>query len=159
MCITDSLCCTPETYTTLSINYTPIKTYTHTHTHTHTHKATKLVCYKACMLSHFSHVWLCDPVNYSLPGPSVHGISQARMLEWVVVPSSKGSFWLRDWVHVSCSSCIGRQVLYPWAPGNTQYVLEGWAKIFENIQDYTYSCWFWMVERVSDVILVSETQV
>ena len=34
-----------------------------------------------------SHVWLCDPMDCSLPGSSVHGILQARILEWVGVPS------------------------------------------------------------------------
>ena len=34
---------------------------------------------------------LCDPVDYSLPGSSVHGIVQARILEWVAMPSSRGS--------------------------------------------------------------------
>ena len=34
---------------------------------------------------------LCDPVDLSLPGSSVHGILQARILEWVAVPSSRGS--------------------------------------------------------------------
>ena len=35
---------------------------------------------------------LCDPMGCSLPGSSVHGGSQARILEWVAMPSSKGSF-------------------------------------------------------------------
>ena len=34
---------------------------------------------------------LCDLVDYSLPGFSVHGILQARILEWVAMPSSRGS--------------------------------------------------------------------
>ena len=34
---------------------------------------------------------LCDPVDCSPPGPSVHGISQARILEWGAIPSSRGS--------------------------------------------------------------------
>jgi len=34
---------------------------------------------------------VCDPMNYSLPGSSVHQILQARILEWVAMPSSKGS--------------------------------------------------------------------
>ena len=38
-----------------------------------------------------SHLTLCDPMNCSPPGFSVHGILQARMLEWVVMPSSRGS--------------------------------------------------------------------
>ena len=35
---------------------------------------------------------LCNPVDYSLPGSSVHGILQARILEWVVIPFGKGIF-------------------------------------------------------------------
>ena len=44
---------------------------------------------------------LCDPVDSSLPGSSVHGISQARILEWVAVSFSRVSSWPRDWTHVS----------------------------------------------------------
>ena len=54
----------------------------------------------------------CDPVDCSTPGSSVHGISQARILEWVAIPSFRGSSRPRDWTHVSC---IGRLVLYQWA--------------------------------------------
>ena len=43
----------------------------------------------ACILSHFSHVLtLWDPVDCSPPGSSVHGILQARTLEWVAISSS-----------------------------------------------------------------------
>ena len=45
---------------------------------------------------------LCSPMDSSLPGSNVHGILQARMLEWVAVPSSRGYSWLRDWVYISC---------------------------------------------------------
>ena len=55
---------------------------------------------------------LCDPMDCSLPGSSVHGILQARMLEWVAMPSSKGSFLLRDLTQISYVSCIGKRVLY-----------------------------------------------
>ena len=55
---------------------------------------------------------LCNPADCSLPGSSVHGILQARILEWVVMPSSKGSRWPRNWTCISYVSCIGRQVLY-----------------------------------------------
>ena len=34
---------------------------------------------------------LCDPMDCSLPGSSAHGISQARILEWVAIPFSRGS--------------------------------------------------------------------
>ena len=43
---------------------------------------------------------------------SVHGILQARMLEWVAMPFSRGSSRPRDLTHISYVSCIGRQVLY-----------------------------------------------
>ena len=54
---------------------------------------------------------LCDLVDCSLPD-SVHGISQARILVWVAISSSKESSWSRDRTHVSWVSCTGRQILY-----------------------------------------------
>ena len=53
------------------------------------------------VLSHFSRVHLCDPVNLSLPGSSVHGILQARTLEWVAIPFSRGSSQPKDQTRVS----------------------------------------------------------
>ena len=47
---------------------------------------------------------LCDPMDYSLPGSSVHGILQARILEWVAIPFSRGSSQPRDQTQVSCIS-------------------------------------------------------
>ena len=48
---------------------------------------------------------LCDPVNCSLPGSSVHGILQVRVVEWVTIPfstgSSQGLLNCRDWIQVS----------------------------------------------------------
>ena len=52
---------------------------------------------------------LCDPMAWSPPGFSVHGILQARILEWVTIPFSRGSSQPRDQTQVSC---IGRQILY-----------------------------------------------
>ena len=43
---------------------------------------------------------LCDPMNCSPPGSSVHGILQARILEWVAISSSRGSFRAKDWTHI-----------------------------------------------------------
>ena len=62
-----------------------------------------------------SHATLCHPMDCSPPGSSVHGISQARILEWVAISSSRRSYGYRDQIHVSCSSCTGRQILYHWA--------------------------------------------
>ena len=55
---------------------------------------------------------LCNPMDCSLLGSSVQGILQARILEWVAMPSSKGSSWPRDQTHFSYVSYIGRCVLY-----------------------------------------------
>ena len=55
---------------------------------------------------------LWDPMDYSPPGSSVHGILQERILEWVALPSSRGSSWPRDRTHVCCISCSGGQILY-----------------------------------------------
>ena len=49
---------------------------------------------------------LCNPVDCSPPGSSVCGVLQARILEWVAMPSSRGSPWPRDWTCVSFDSCI-----------------------------------------------------
>ena len=45
---------------------------------------------------------LCDPMDYSPPGSSVHGIPQARILEWIAISFSRGSSWPRDQTWVSC---------------------------------------------------------
>ena len=44
---------------------------------------------------------LCDPMDRRLPGSSVHGILQARILDWIAMPSSRGSSCFRDWTCVS----------------------------------------------------------
>ena len=58
------------------------------------------------------YLTLCNPMDYGLPGSSVHGIFQARILEWVPFSPSRGSSQPRDQTHISCSSCIDRRILY-----------------------------------------------
>ena len=55
---------------------------------------------------------LSDPLDCSPPGPSVHGTSQARILEWMVISFSRGSSRPRDRTPISC--IVGR-FLYHWA--------------------------------------------
>ena len=50
----------------------------------------------------------CNPMDWSPPGSSAHGIFQARILEWVAIHFSRRSSWPRDWTHVSI-------ILYCWA--------------------------------------------
>ena len=62
---------------------------------------------------------LCDFTDHSPPGSSVYGVLQTRVLEWVAMPSSRGSFWPRDRTLVSCSSCIAVDCLllsHWWSP-------------------------------------------
>ena len=70
--------------------------------------------YKGVWLS-LSHTWcavlspsvcptLCDPTDCSLPGSSVHGISQARVLEWAAISFSRGSSQPRNQTWVSCTA-------------------------------------------------------
>ena len=69
-------------------------------------------------------VWLlnyvqlfCNSMDYNLPVSSVHGIFQARILEWVDISFSRGSYWPRDRSYISC---IVRQNLYHWATWEAQ---------------------------------------
>ena len=52
---------------------------------------------------------LCNPMDCNPPGSSVHGILQARILDWVVVSSSRGSSWPRDGTWISC---IDRRIFF-----------------------------------------------
>ena len=80
----------------------------------------KLCCAESCMQmclhvrakSFQSCPTLCDPLDCGLLGFSVHGILQARTVEWVAMPSSRGSSRHKDQTHISYVSCIAMQVLY-----------------------------------------------
>ena len=58
----------------------------------------------------------CNPLDCSPPGSFIHGIFQARILEWVAISFFKGSSPPTDWTP---ASCIGRQILYHWATRET----------------------------------------
>ena len=71
------------------------------------------VCVYSCMCL-VVQLWLtlCNHMDWNPPGSSVHGILQARILEWVAISSSRESSQPRDRTHVSCVSCIA-EILYP----------------------------------------------
>ena len=64
---------------------------------------------------------LCNPIDYSPPGSSVHAIFQARILEWVAMPYSRGSSWPRDQTQVSL---IVERFFTIWATSVTQFIFE-----------------------------------
>ena len=77
--------------------------------HTSHIQMNKVIFFFFTVLVSQSCLILCDPMDYSPPGSSVHGIFQARLLEGVAIPFSRGPFQPRDWTQVSCSV---RQILY-----------------------------------------------
>ena len=54
---------------------------------------------------------LCDPMDCSPPGSSVHEILQAKTLGWIAIPFSRGSSQPRDRTRVYCASCIAGRFL------------------------------------------------
>ena len=65
---------------------------------------------------------LCDPMDCSLPGSSVHGIFQARVLEWAAISFSRGSSQHRDWTWVS--RIVSRR-FYPLSHQGSPYLFWG----------------------------------
>ena len=65
---------------------------------------------------------LCDPMDCSPSGSSVHGILQARILEWVAISFSRGSFQPRDWTWVSASPALQADSLPAEPSGKTEVV-------------------------------------
>ena len=63
-----------------------------------------------------SYLTLCDPMDCSPSRSSVHGILQARILEWVAMPSFRGSSQPRDQIHIFYVSCIGRVFVFCFLP-------------------------------------------
>ena len=94
---------------TLKDTCTSMFTAAHTHIHTNgillSHKQNEVT--QLCLS-------LCDPVDCSLPGSSIHGILQARTLEWVAISFSRGSSQPRD---RTCVSCIAGRRFTLWATG------------------------------------------
>ena len=78
-------------------------------------------------------------MDYSWPGSSVCGTFQARILEWVAISSSRGSFWPRDWTCISCVSYIGRQIPYYWATWES--CVQTKAMIFDPCLRSVFQCY------------------
>ena len=78
----------------------------------------KICCGGGCCLVTELCLTLCNPMDCSPPGSSVHWVSQARILEWVAISFSRGSSQSKSWTHVSST---GRQVLYHWAIREAHY--------------------------------------
>ena len=73
--------------------------------------AERCCCCCCCLVAQLCPV-LCNPVDCSPPGSSVHRILQGKILQRVAISFSRGSSQPRDWTHISFT---GRQILYHWA--------------------------------------------
>ena len=76
---------------------------------------------------------LCDPIDYNQSDFSVHGILQARILEWVAIFSCRASSQPRDWTHVSCVSCTAGGFFTHWTIGEAPTNKE-WGKVKNNLE-------------------------
>ena len=98
------------------------------------------MCLRAQSLQ--SYPTLCDPMDCSPPGASLHGVLQARMLEWVAMPSSRGSSPPRDRTHIACAPCIAGGFFMPEPPGKCNWCLRPPS---EYLYFYVWICFssFW----------------
>ena len=85
------------------------------------------VCVCVCVVHDQPCSTLLYPIDCSSPGSSVYGVSQARILKWVAISSSRGPSWSRDRTCVSCVSCIDRKALYHYSTWEVQ--LDEWGAI------------------------------
>ena len=96
-----------------------------------------------------SWMTFCDPVDCSPPGPSVHGVLQARILEWIAISSSRGPSQLKDRTHVSC---IGKHLFNTEPPGKPDIYIYIYIFFFFHIlfsyrvlQDIEYTTLYYIV--------------
>ena len=94
-----------------------------------------VLCVCVCMCTQ-SCLTLCSPVDYSLSGSSVHGFSQARILEWAAISFSRGSSQPRD---RTCISCVCGWVLYQLSH-LVDSIYMGLVFLHPFIQSVTFDC-------------------
>ena len=92
-----------------------------------------------------------NPIDCRPPDSSVHGIFQARILEWVTVFSSRGSSWPRDWTCISCVSCIVGIFFTaePWDPGFSLTSLEQYLRVIWDAVSQAWSPQFCLMNKNS----------
>ena len=101
---------------------------------------------------------MCNLIQSTSPrGSSVHGFLQARILEWVAMPSSRGSSWPRDRTCISYVFCIGRRAVYPqrhlgspWCPVADDYPkCRAWAAAYVAVNWLT---WPWPTSKFATIL-------
>ena len=83
------------------------------------------VCVCVCVLIAQSCPALCNSMDCGLSGSSIHGILQARVLEWVAIPVFRGSSQPKDWTQFSC---FAGRFFTVWVTGEAQFsCVETWT--------------------------------
>ena len=124
-----------------------------------------LNCKCACVLAKLlqSCLTLCDPMDCSLPGSSVHGILQARILEWVAMPSSRGPSRPRNQTPISCSSYSAGRFFTAEPPGKPFKLYTSGLNTTirpERIKSGLWQYWAYLVAQlVKNMPAMSETWV
>ena len=117
--------------------------YIHTQTHAHIY---------VYVPSHFSRVQsLRPPWTVACHTPPSMEILQARILEWVACPSSRGPSPPRDRTPVSYVSCIGRQVLYPLVPPGKPFMYI-YVKTLHQNGHLEYMCYLLCINHPSKAL-------
>ena len=104
----------------------------------------KNIYYYCCLVNKLC-LTLWNPMDYSLTGFSVHGISQARIMEWVVISSFRGSSWRRDG---TCVFFIVGRFFYHWATREAQ------IHIYIRIYSLSKNICSWKVSLIRAEVLV-----
>ena len=90
-----------------------------------------------------SCVWLfCNPMYYTPPSSSARSIFQARILEWIPISFSRGSFWPRD---QTCVSCFGRWIFTTESHGKSPYnvyLFHLFFSFFFFCSKVVYTAWY-----------------
>ena len=101
-----------------------------------------------------SRLTLCDPVDSSSPGCSVSGILQARILEWVAIPFSRGSSQSRDQTRVSC---IAGRFLTAWTTREANWSLYCMPSTW-HVSSYFFLTSTWLGQYYSTHLIDEETE-
>ena len=94
---------------------------------------------------------LCNPMDCSSPVSSDLGILQARILEWVAIPSSRGSSSPRDWTQVFCSSCIAGGFFTAEPLGKPLFVMVA----RDNLDSFPLQSHSWFLKTMSQTFFIT----
>ena len=106
-----------------------------------------------CAKSLQSCLTLCDPMDCSPPGSSVHGILQKRILEWVTIYFSRGSSLPSNWTHVSSVQFSRSVVSYSLRPHESQHVRPPYPSPSPGVHSNSCPSSWWCHSAISSSVV------